>query len=78
MLHKGKVNCVTLMELWVGSLEFILDVTWSHLVEAEVLKNVPEQSIRDDSFIVLLVVVKAFLEVVKDVSWKILNCLCIF
>ena len=45
MLNKGKVNCVTLMELWVRSLKFIFDVTRSHLVEAEVLKNVPEQSI---------------------------------
>ena len=75
MLHKGKVNCVTLMELWVGSLEFILDVTWSHLVEAKVLDDVPEEHIRYDAFILLVVEIEAFLEVIKHVGWQMILAL---
>ena len=45
MLDKSEIDRVTLMELWVRSLKFIFDVTWSHLVETEVLENVSEESI---------------------------------
>ena len=51
-----EIDCVAAAKFVVRSLEFVIDVTWSHLMEAEVLENVPEESIRNDSFIVLLVV----------------------
>ena len=78
MFHEGKVNSIALVELWVCSFEFIFDVTWGHLVESEVLEDVPKESIGDNSCVFLIIIVKAFLEIVENISGEVLDCLCVF
>ena len=71
MLDEGEIDRVAVAKLWVRSLKFVLNVTRGHLVEAEVLENVSEEGIRNDSWVVcFLVVFEAFFKIVHDVSWE--------
>ena len=70
VLDECEVNGVTFMEFWVRPLQFIFDITRSHLMKAEVLKNVSEKCIRDRSFIFLVVVAETFFKIVHDITWQ--------
>ena len=65
-----EIDSVAAAKFVVRSLEFVIDVTRSHLVEAEVLENVPEESFGDDACSFLIVVGEALFEIVHDVSWE--------
>lgn len=70
-LAELKVHSVSLGDQRVGLPQLLLNLTGSHLVEAEVLQNVPEQVVWDPVLIVLTVSVEAVFEVVSNLNWQV-------
>ena len=71
MTNELEVDVVTLKDLGITLLELLLYVTRAHLVEAEVLKNVTEEVVRDGPFALLKVVIEAFLEVGSHLTGQV-------
>ena len=63
MLHKLEVDTVAIEDARVTLFEFFLDVARVHLVEAEVLQDVPEEVVRDRVLVLFTVVLEAVLQV---------------
>ena len=60
---KLQVHVSALLKINIALFKFFLNVTRAHLVEAEILKNVAEQVLRDERFIILTVVIKALFKI---------------
>ena len=71
MAHEREVDSVAFQNLRVTLFELLLDVSWTHSVEAEVLKNVPEQVVGDGELTLFKVVIKAFLEVGRHLGRQV-------
>ena len=61
MLYKRKIDHVALMEFGVRSLELVFNVTGCHFMETKVLENISEQTIRNHTCLILIIMVEAFL-----------------
>lgn len=71
MLAEGEINSVAISDLWIALSEFFLDVSWSHFVEAKVLQNVLEEMVWNPSLSLLVIAIKALLEIIEDLHWKL-------
>ena len=61
VLYEREVDAVALQNLGITLPELILNITRAHLVEAKVLKDVPEEVFRDSMFGLFKVVCEALL-----------------
>ena len=63
VLHEGEIDGVALEDLRIALLELLLDVSRSHLVEAEVLEDVAEEVVGDGVLALHKIVVEALLQI---------------
>ena len=61
--HELEIDGVTLQNLGITLLEFLLNVTRSHPMEAEVLQDVAEEVVRNGVLTLLKIVIEALLQV---------------
>ena len=69
MLAEFKVHCVSISDLRIALLQFCLNVPWTHFVETKVLEDVFKEVVWDPSISFLIIMVKAFFEIVEDLDW---------